>query len=122
MRLDDVKQGDVVVVGAGNAAVCSALAAHDAGAKVVILEKAPEAEKGGNSFFTAGATRFVFNNLDELREVLDVSEEEARTVDFGTYTEENFFDDMGRVTQYRCDPDLTELLVCNRRRTMARMK
>ena len=122
MRLDDVKQVDVVVVGAGNAAVCSALAAHDAGAKVVILERAPEAERGGNSFFTAGATRFVFNNIEELREVLDVSEEEARTVDFGTYTEENFFDDMGRVTHYRCDPDLTEVLVRNSRRTLAWMK
>ena len=122
MELKDVSGVDVIVVGAGNAAICAALAAHEAGAKVVVLEKAPETEKGGNSFFTAGATRFVFNNLDELREVLDVSEEEARTVDFGTYTQENFFDDMGRVTQYRCDPDLTEILVRNSRRTLAWMK
>ncbi|OGA52956.1 MAG: tricarballylate dehydrogenase [Betaproteobacteria bacterium RIFCSPLOWO2_12_FULL_62_58] len=122
MQLKDISGVDVIVVGAGNAAICAALAAHEAGAKVVVLEKAPEAEKGGNSFFTAGATRFVFNNLDELREVLDVSEDEARTVDFGTYTEENFFDDMGRVTQYRCDPDLTEILVRNSRRTLAWMK
>ncbi len=122
MRLEDVKRVDVVVVGAGNAAICAALAAHDAGAKAVILEKAPESERGGNSFFTAGATRFEFNNVDELREVLDVSEEEERTVDFGTYTEENFLDDMGRITQYRCDPDLTEVLVRGSRRTLAWMK
>lgn len=122
MQLKDVSGVDVIVVGAGNAAICAALAAHEAGAKAVVLEKAPETEKGGNSFFTAGATRFAFNNLDELREVLDVSEEEERTVDFGTYTEENFFDDMGRVTQYRCDPDLTEILVRNSRPTLAWMK
>src|SRR6266478_5367989 len=32
-------------------------------------------------------------------------------LDFGTYTEEQYFDDMGRLTQYRCDPDMTEILI-----------
>jgi tricarballylate dehydrogenase len=40
-----------------------------------------------------------------------MSETELRDVDFGTYTEEQYFDDMGRLTQYRCDPDLTETLI-----------
>jgi tricarballylate dehydrogenase len=122
MQAKDISEADVVVVGAGNAALCAAMAAHEAGAKVVVLERAPQSETGGNSFFTAGATRFVFNNIAELREVLDVSEEEERTVDFGVYTAANFFDDMGRVTQYRCDPDLTEVLVSNSRPTLAWMK
>ncbi|MCW5603835.1 MAG: FAD-dependent tricarballylate dehydrogenase TcuA [Burkholderiales bacterium] len=122
MQLKDVTQADVVVVGAGNAAICAALSAHEAGAKVVVLERAPETERGGNSFFTAGATRFVFNDIKELREVLDVSEEEERTVDFGVYTADNFFDDMGRVTQFRCDPDLTETLVHGSRSALAWMK
>jgi len=122
MQAKDISEADVVVVGAGNAALCAAMAAHEAGAKVIVLERAPQSEAGGNSFFTAGATRFVFNNIAELREVLDVSEEEERTVDFGVYTADNFFDDMGRVTQYRCDPDLTEVLVSNSRPTLAWMK
>jgi len=122
MELNQISEADVVVVGAGNAAICAAMAAHEGGAKVVVLERAPEAEAGGNSFFTAGATRFVFNNISELREVLDVSPEEEKTVDFGVYTAENFFDDMGRVTQYRCDPDLTETLIGNSRPTLAWMK
>ena len=122
MQLKDVKDVDVVVVGAGNAAMCAALAAKDAGARVVVLEKAPEAECGGNSVFTGGATRFAFNNVDELRDVLDISEEEAHNADFGSYTEEDFLDDMGRVTQYRCDPDLTEMLVRNSRQAMGWMK
>ncbi|MCC6532247.1 MAG: FAD-dependent tricarballylate dehydrogenase TcuA [Burkholderiales bacterium] len=122
MRSKKVSDADVVVVGAGNAAICAALSAQEQGARVVVLERAPEAESGGNSFFTAGATRFVFNNLAELREVLDVSEQEERSVDYGIYTEESFFDDMARVTQFRCDPDLTETLVKSSRRTLAWMK
>ena len=51
---------DVVVVGAGNAACCAALAAAEQGAKVLVLERAPEAEAGGNSRFTAGAIRFAY--------------------------------------------------------------
>ena len=48
----------VVVVGGGNAALCAAIAAREAGAPVLLVEKAPRHERGGNSFFTAGAFRF----------------------------------------------------------------
>ena len=41
----------------------------------------------------------------------DLTDEEIDNTDFGTYTEDKFFDDMGRVTEYRTDPDLCELLV-----------
>ncbi len=113
---------DVVVVGAGNAALCAAFAAQDGGASVLVLEAAPAAECGGNSAFTGGATRFAFKNVEELAEVLTLSDEEKRDVDFGQYTEEEFLEDMGRCTQYRCDPDLTEIFVRQSRPTMAWMK
>jgi len=48
---------DVVVVGAGNAALCAAIAAAEAGCKVVVVERAPVAESGGNSRYAAGAFR-----------------------------------------------------------------
>ena len=105
---------DVAVVGAGNAAHCAALAAHEAGARVIILERAPEPESGGNSRFTAGAIRFPYRGVDDLREIMpDLSREEIDRTDFGTYTEEQFFDDMFRVTRFRTDPTLCELLVRN---------
>jgi len=103
---------DLVVVGGGNAAFCAALAAREQGASVLVLERAPEDEAGGNSRFTAGAMRVAYAGVEDLRRLMpDLTDEEVARSDFGTYTEEQFLDDMGRVTQYRCDPDLTEILV-----------
>jgi tricarballylate dehydrogenase len=103
---------DVIVVGGGNAAFCAALAARDQGASVLVLECAPEDEAGGNSRFTAGAIRFAYGGLKDLQKVMpDLSQPEIETTDFGTYTREQFYDDMSRVTQYRCEPMLTEILV-----------
>lgn len=103
---------EVIVVGAGNAAACAAIAARNAGADVLMLEAAPRDERGGNSTYTAGAMRYVFNGVQDVLSVVpDVNEETLAKTDFGTYTEDQFFDDMFRVTQFRTDPDLCELLV-----------
>jgi tricarballylate dehydrogenase len=119
-----VAQGlKVVVVGGGNAALCAALAAEEHGARVTVLERAPEQESGGNSRFTAGAIRFAYDGVDDLRELMpDLSEGEIASTDFGSYTEDQYFDDMFRVTQYRCDPDLVELLVRRSKATMLWMR
>ena len=114
---------DILIIGAGNAAMCAALAARESGCEVAILERAPRDESGGNSRFTAGAIRCVYRGVDDLRELMpDLTEQEISTTDFGTYTEEQFFDDMGRVTQYRCDPDLVETMITNSRDTLLWMR
>ena len=103
---------DVIVVGGGNAAFCAALAAREHCARVLVLERAPEEEAGGNSRFTAGLLRVVYRGVDDIKRLIpDLSEQEISNTDFGAYTEEQFLDDMARVTEYRCDPDLTEVLV-----------
>jgi len=114
---------DVIVVGAGNAAFCAALAAAEAGKKVLVLERAPEEESGGNSRYTAGLMRMAYNGVEDLKKVMpDLSAAEIARSDFGTYTEEQFLDDMGRLTEYRCDPDLTEVLVKNSLATVGWMR
>jgi tricarballylate dehydrogenase len=103
---------DVIVIGGGNAAFCAALAARESGASVLVLECAPIAERGGNSRFTAGAMRVAYNGVDDLaRLVPDLTDEDRANTDFGAYTEDQFYDDLCRVTQYRTDPQLAETLV-----------
>jgi len=107
-----MKEWDVIVVGGGNAAYCAALAACEKGAAVLMLEAAPEEECGGNSRFTAGAMRVVYDGVDDIKSLVpDLSPAEIANTDFGTYTKDQFFDDMARVTQFRTDPNLCELLV-----------
>ncbi len=114
---------DVVVVGGGNAAFCAALAAREKRERVLVLERAPEDDAGGNSRFTAGLMRVAYAGVDDLKKVMpDLSAEEIARTDFGTYTEDQFLDDMARVTEYRCDPDLTEILVKRSLDTVAWMR
>jgi tricarballylate dehydrogenase len=113
---------DVVVVGAGNAGMCAALAARGEGARVLVLEAAPFDERGGNSRFTAGALRFVYNGVDDLLKLCDLSETELATSDFGTYTTDQYYDDLGRLTDYRSNPDMAELLVTKSQETLLWMR
>ena len=92
---------DVIVVGGGNAALCAAISASEIKEKILVLERAPEDESGGNSRFTAGLLRVVYNGVDDLRQVIELSDDEVARSDFGTYTEEQFLDDMARLTEYR---------------------
>lgn len=101
----------MIVVGAGNAALCAALSAREQGANVTVLERAPKDVSGGNTRFTAGAMRVAYNGVEDLRELMpDLTDEEVADTDFGSYPTEAFFDDIARVTEYRTDPELASVL------------
>src|SRR3970040_383477 len=112
MSNTDFGKPDVIVVGAGNAACSAALPSRGAAASVIILEAAPLEDCGGNSRYTAGLMRVVYNGVEDLAQLIpDLTDEEKKTHDFGSYTAEHYYDDMGRITQYRTDPDLCETLI-----------
>jgi len=115
---------DVIVVGAGNAALCAAIAATEQGAKVLVLEKASEDERGGNSLFTAGGFRFTHDGIDDLRtDVLtDLSEAEVRQILMPPLTKDQYLDDLRRVTEDQTDDTLSELLVGRSRETIVWMR
>lgn len=58
VRAKETVAPDVIVVGAGNVAIGAALAAHEAGADVLVLKKAGEGKRKGNTFFTGGGFPF----------------------------------------------------------------
>jgi tricarballylate dehydrogenase len=116
---------DVIVVGAGNAALCAAISAKEQGAaRVLMLEKAPIEERGGNSLFTAGGFRFIHNGLDNLRSDIldDLSEAEAGQIVLPALAKEDYLDDLRRVTEGQTDDRLSELLVGRSRDAMRWMR
>jgi tricarballylate dehydrogenase len=101
------------VVGGGSAAFEAAVAGRQSGAgRVVILEKAPEPEFGGNARYSHTGFRFVYSGADEIREFIpDVDASQFRRMHLPPYTQDHFLADLKRVTQNRINPHLAEVLV-----------
>ena len=85
----------VVIVGSGNAAMSAGIAALEAGADVLMLEKATEELAGGNTKYTAGAMRFAYESSEELIPLLtNPHDKRISRTDFGSYTQQKFSDDL----------------------------
>jgi tricarballylate dehydrogenase len=87
---------DVLVIGGGNAALCAAIAARRAGASVLVLEGAPKFYRGGNTRHT----RNMRCAHDAATEILT-----------GPYTEQEFWDDLLRITGGQTDEELAKFMI-----------
>ena len=117
------QSADVVVVGGGNAALSAALAAIEQGADVLVLEKAPEYLRGGNSYFTGGLFRFAYDGLEDVVALLpEMSEEEKSGIDVGSYPQNSFYEDIMRVTEGLSDAQMVQTLVSRSHPTMRWLK
>lgn len=114
---------DVAVIGGGNAALCAAISAHESGARVVVIERAPRESRGGNSAYTGGAFRIAYDGNDDLKALIpDLSPEELRDNDFGSYTETQFFEESLTMSGYRADADVLDVVVHESLETMHWMR
>ncbi|MEJ8570000.1 FAD-dependent tricarballylate dehydrogenase TcuA [Microbaculum marinum] len=87
---------DVLVAGGGNAALCAAITAARAGARVIVVEKADKDARGGN-------TRHTRN--------MRVAHDEGNGILTGPYHSEEYLDDLKRVTKGNSDWELAELAI-----------
>ena len=114
---------DVLVVGGASAGYAAAVAARQAGAeRVMVLEKAPRDEMGGNCRFSLMGFRFVHDGTDELMNLLPEAERPEHTkARVAAYTAEKYHADLKRVTRGRIDAELAEVLVSDSRDAIAWM-
>src|SRR5207344_876726 len=94
--VDLSKKFDVLVIGGGNAALCAAISARRAGASVLVLEGAPKFYRGGN-------TRHTRN--------MRCAHDAATDILTGPYTEEEFWDDLLRLTGGQTDEELAKFMI-----------
>ncbi|PVE23027.1 tricarballylate dehydrogenase [Microvirga sp. KLBC 81] len=87
---------DVLVIGGGNAALCAAISARRSGASVLVLEAAPKFYRGGNTRHT----RNMRCAHDTATEILT-----------GPYTEDEFWEDLLRVTGGQTDEELARFMI-----------
>jgi tricarballylate dehydrogenase len=104
---------DIIVIGGGSAAFEAAVAARQAGAaRVIMLEKAPEAEYGGNARYSGTGFRFVHGGAAEIREfVPEVDDALFASMAIPPYGADDFMADLERMTQGRMDRHLAKVLV-----------
>ncbi|MDH3445463.1 MAG: FAD-dependent tricarballylate dehydrogenase TcuA [Deltaproteobacteria bacterium] len=103
---------DVLVIGAGNAALVAAETARDAGMRVTVLERAPKERRGGNSAFSGGLFRFAYQDFEQVKEILKGTPGiDFKDVDVEPYPTDMFYGDLMRVTEGLADPILSEMLV-----------
>ncbi len=101
---------DVIVIGGGNAGFSAAHAAAERGRRVALLERGTADMAGGNSFYTAGATRIAHAGLDDIVDFIEPDERHQRT-EVPPYSSDQYLADLVKVTEGRTDPQLARVLV-----------
>ena len=103
---------DVIIIGGGSAAFEAAVAARQAGAeKVIMLEKSPIEQFGGNARHSHTGFRCVYKDADDIRRIVrNIDEESLSQFHLPGYSSDDFVNDLNRVTENRIDQELARLI------------
>lgn len=102
---------DVVVVGGGNAGLVAAIEARNRGANVVLIEKGPQATRGGNSRFTYGDFRVITDGTAAIRSLLCDEGVPSQPFEIETLTADFFYGEAMRLSEGLGDKMLTRMFV-----------
>lgn len=94
--MTELPNHDVVVIGGGNAALCAAITAAEAGADVLLLEGAPKAYRGGNSRHTRNFRCMHRGPLSVLQD---------------SYDEDEYYNDLVKVTGGETSEQLARMVI-----------
>ena len=112
---------EVIVVGGGNAGFTAAHAARERGRSVILLEAGSDDSAGGNSFYTAGATRIVHNGIDDLTDLVEADDRHSVS-EVPPYSKDEYIADLVRVTEGRTDLELADVLAEESHSTLSWLK
>jgi len=102
---------DVIVVGAGMAGLAAVLSAVEHGVQVLLVEKAPVSQRGGNGR-RSSSFRASYGDLKHVQElVASFGEKDPFSIRMPPYSNEDYYRDLMAVTQGQADPDLARTLV-----------
>lgn len=106
------EHADVVVVGGASAGYAAAVAARHAGAeRVIVLEKAPRDQVGGNCRFSLMGFRFAHDGTEHILRLLgDNAPTDDLPVEVAPYRTDDFLSDLNQVTEGRIDQELARIL------------
>ena len=111
MDLKKTMNCDVLVVGGGNAGLIAAIEARNAGAEVLLIEKAPKKARGGNSRLSGGLFRIAAEGNKDYLPLLKGTTLPTGTIDIEPYSKDDFYNKVIRLSQGWSDRRFTEIFV-----------
>ena len=114
---------DIVVVGGGNAGLVAAIEAKNAGANVLLIEKAPKKSRGGNSRLSGGLFRIAYpGGTRDFEPLLKGTNVPKGELEIEPYAKDDYYNKIMKLSEGFSDKTLTEIFVEKSLETVTWMK
>ena len=102
---------DILIAGGGNAGLVAAIEAKNAGANVLVIEKAPKKTRGGNSRLSGGLFRIAAEGTKDYEPLLQGTNLPKGTIEIEPYSKDEFYNKVIRLSEGFADKRFTEIFV-----------